>query len=520
MHILLRHLTVILAVLTTLPVTHSTAMFLQQPNKLIDGTGRCLTVSDGDIYSGAELVVQPCDSRHPAWQIFRSVPYARKYEGAYAVIQVGGKCVQAMAPGNARLMGSTTEMIGSGDEDKAGRGSITMTKPPPSSAHPTADPQVKRVGGAPSPLPTVILADCTFEDDQLFKWSVHLPRRFQLQNKANGQCISSESHAEAVMMPCNRDEAVQMWSLTPIGGSFCDRSVWQEFKSSDWSVRQLMDRVGLDWDQYTHTVSKQGIPSLTMADRNLLLNCDLDIRTFFYDLDRHNTNMFSKLLTYPGIYNTQVILATENTVDMFLAAGLRNKVWSGLSPLADTFVDQFAVMLSAKYPQYTWMIQVGRDVVKQAINKTDNGSPPDLNAWGSRVQAIFDESVSHIQPHTEYESYANLYQTKTIQEIFGSEEDVRSQITVLLTKEISKAPAMAPFCCVTQHALQFGSSDYTDPETGLHYRVIMPGNARSKLQAVPLGKYVNWLDVITGRNGWGLHRVQTISNWGTCTLNI
>ncbi|KAJ1916898.1 hypothetical protein IWQ60_007946 [Tieghemiomyces parasiticus] len=460
MHILLRHLTVTLAVLTTLPVTHSTAMFLQQPNKLIDGTGRCLTVSDGDIYSGAELVVQSCDPRHPAWQIFRSVPYARKYEGAYAVIQVGGKCVQAMAP------------------------------------------------------------DCTFEDDQLFKWSVHLPRRFQLQNKANGQCISSESHAEAVMMPCNRDEAVQMWSLTPIGGSFCDRSVWQEFKSSDWSVRQLMDRVGLDWDQYTHTVSKQGIPSLTMADRNLLLNCDLDIRNFFYDLDRHNTNMFSKLLTYPGIYNTQVILATENTVDMFLATGLRNKVWSGLSPLADTFVDQFAVMLSAKYPQYTWMIQVGRDVVKQAINKTDNGSPPDLNAWGSRVQAIFDESVSHTQPHTEYESYANLYQTKTIQEIFGSEEDVRSQITVLLTKEISKAPAMAPFCCVTQHAFQFGASDYTDPETGLHYRVIMPGNARSKLQAAPLGKYVNWLDVITGRNGWGLHRVQTISNWGTCTLNI
>ncbi|KAJ1986734.1 hypothetical protein H4R33_003184 [Dimargaris cristalligena] len=471
------------AVVATLTTGASTALFLQQPNKLIDGQGNCISVSDGDIYSGAELKVQACDRRHPLWQIFRSIPYARKYNAEYSVIQVDGKCVQ-------------TEV--SGVEGSTDLGLITT--------------------------------ECTFNDNQLFKWIVNSRGRYQLQGRESGLCIGSDWEQNTLMKTCGANAPDQVWSLNPIGGAFCDDGVWNEFKKGGWSVGDLMRRVGLDDTQYYNTIANQGIPSLTMADINLLVNCDIDIQNYFFDLERNNHNMFAKLLTYPGTYNTQVILATENTIYMFLESKLSNQVWKSLEPLAENFIDQFALFLSTKYPQYRWMVNIGKEVIKKGINNTDNGTPPELSSWGSRVQAIFNESVDsiwnmHIQvlnstDHQKYESYATLYQTKTIQEIFGSEEDIRSQITVMLSKQISKAPAMASYCCVTRHSLKLGGTDYQDPETGLYYRAVFPGRTHQQMFSKPLSKFVDIVDLVHSRNGWGLRQVQTFSNWGTCTLPI
>ncbi|KAJ1978955.1 hypothetical protein H4R35_001700 [Dimargaris xerosporica] len=464
--------------------TRSVGLFLQQPNKLINGQGLCFSISGGDVYAGAELKAEKCDARHPEWQVFKSIPYPHEYNGEYSVIQSDSHCIQS--PTRRQLR----------------RG-----------------------------INVVTIRECNFESPQLYEW---LPldedqKGFQLKNRETGMCIGANDNGQALMKEC-ANALDQRWELSPIGGSFCDDQVWAEFQQGLWSVGQLMDRVGVNSAQYYNTIRNQGVPSLTMADENLLLNCDINIQSYFKDFARHNHNMYSKLLAYPGTYNTQVIIATQNSVYMFLDSKLANQVWKSLKPLADNFLTQFAGFLTIQYPQYGWLINIGRKVISEGMERIDNGNPPELYDWGTRVQEIFNDSVRLIwamhvelianEEHARYDEYAQIYQDKTLQEIFGSEEKIRAQITVMLSKLITQTPAMAPHCCVTRYLYDLGRSDYKSPHSKEYYRLILPGQSRDLLLSPPLNEFAKLEDMVLGQDGWKLRQVSTFSSYGTCGMPL
>ncbi|KAJ1988929.1 hypothetical protein H4R33_002246 [Dimargaris cristalligena] len=460
------------------------AELVTQPTKLVNGQNRCLSVNEGDIYNGAFLVARSCDAHHPLDQIYRSIPLPpRKFGGPYEVVQVDSFCITS----------------------------------------PT------------DPSEPLTIGTCKYTNDQLFE-SVPLGANpaqsaiFQFKNRQSGQCIAVNVDEDVVMGACDNPQLDMAWSRQPLGGASCDASVWRKFKSETWSVGDLMRRIGLDVDQYLATISKQGVPSLTMADENLLRYCDMEIRQYFHDFDRYNANMFIKLMNYPGTYSARVRFATQQAVYMFIQSKMANRVWTALSPLAGDFVDQFTFFLSIQYPQFKWLLAVGQVVVKKAIKEIDNGSPPELKEWGDQVQGIFNESVQyiwdvHVQvingtDHTKYEEYARVYQDQDLQSIFGSEEDVQSQITVMLAKEITRVPEMDGDCCVISYNWGVGGGDYYDPVTKAYYYVVLPGKSHQLLFSHPLKKFVSAEDIALSRNGWAMKHYSMTTGWGRCTMPL
>ncbi|KAJ1971752.1 hypothetical protein H4R35_005077, partial [Dimargaris xerosporica] len=209
---------------------------------------------------------------------------------------------------------------------------------------------------------------------------------------------------------------------------------------------------------------------------------------------------------------------------------LANQVWKSLKPLADNFLTQFAGFLTIQYPQYGWLINIGRKVISEGMERIDNGNPPELYDWGTRVQEIFNDSVRLIwamhvelianEEHAKYDEYAQVYQDKTLQEIFGSEEKIRAQITVMLSKLITQTPAMAPHCCVTRYLYDLGRSDYKSPHSKEYYRLILPGQSRDLLLSPPLNEFAKLEDMVLGQDGWKLRQVSTFSSYGTCGMPL
>ncbi|KAJ1918504.1 hypothetical protein IWQ60_007484 [Tieghemiomyces parasiticus] len=466
--------------------TTITAESLLQPNKLIDEHGRCLSVTEGDVYVGADLTVEACVTSHPVWQTFRPAPYPFKYDGLYGTFNIEGLCVQGPS-----------------------------------------------LAGNIATLPALTIDACTHDDSQLFQMASADSRLgvppFQLKHKATGLCVGSAPGGSVVVVDC--DLPGNRWTTALLGGTLCDGTVWRRFQQEQWPVAGLMRHVGLDVDHYLETIHRQGIPSLTQTDQALLANCHLDIQHYFDDFDRRNHNMFAKLLNYPSLYSTRVLAATDMAVYMFIQSRLAYRVWQNLSPLAIDFVDQFSMVLALQYPEFSWLTVIGKEVVKKAIRKIDNGNPPELKSWGARIQDIFNESVQliwdmhvhaiNITAHNRYDAYANIYQSNDLRQIFGSEEDVQAQITVLLAKEISKVPAMDGQCCILQYTRDLGGAgDYRDSVTGNRYRVVLPGRSHQMLFTNPLRKFFNVEDIVHSRNGWGLRTFKTISGFGTCTLSF
>ncbi|KAJ1918503.1 hypothetical protein IWQ60_007483 [Tieghemiomyces parasiticus] len=294
------------------------------------------------------------------------------------------------------------------------------------------------------------------------------------------------------------------------------------------TIRQLMVALRMDYAAYTKTILSQGVPQLSEGDKYLLNYCDQRIRAFFLKFDEANRNMFSKLMNYKGSYATAVPGATAQAVDMFVLTKLSRQVWQNLVPARNMFVNQFTALLTMAFPQVGFVITLAKDAAMNQLSKFESKPPSEASEWGSILRDAFEDSVEAVWElhlrlfdtagQSQYQLYADVYQQRTLEEIFGTPEKVQASMVVLLSKLVTRQPEMARSCCITQWKPHIGSSDYYDGQ--YYYRVNLPGKSHEALLSKPLSEFFDLNALLRSQDGWGLPTVQTATGLGGCRFHL
>ncbi|KAJ1967211.1 hypothetical protein IWQ62_001998 [Dispira parvispora] len=449
-------------------------------HKLITGDNLCLTVENGVQAASTKLLLERCDRRHVPQQIYQSVDCPDCAEGAPVMFQINSRCVE-----------------------------------------------VKKTRTFPNPQYVVIINECTQSPDQLFLWIEDQDNNQRLKNVKTKDCLQGNAEDGTITLAdCDSPNPGLVWSKQYLTAVPCDDTTWENFISGDQSLGDLMRDLNMDVEAYLRPVKSKGIPSLSTTDKAILEYCDIDIQEYFDNVENWNRNMFVKLGQYPAIYGHQVGVVAEETVYMFIQSRSSYRLWKSVKPMAEDFVDQFSFYLVAMYPQFTWLIGIGREVIKDTLNRTVDPSPEKKFSWRDEVQKLFDHSLDliwemHVRiinnvDHQEYERYAETYVDKTLQEIFGEEKKVRNDIIVMISKRITSSPDMRNECCVLEFPTRWGRGvDYYNETSNDFYRVMLPGKSREKLE-----KITNITEIAIGENSWSLERVKVSTGWSTCSLRL
>ncbi|KAJ1911640.1 hypothetical protein IWQ60_010040 [Tieghemiomyces parasiticus] len=344
---------------------------------------------------------------------------------------------------------------------------------------------------------------------------------------ARGQCVVGTQDGRVGLNSCAL-AAQSHWLINSLGGSVCDSSIWEQFQNDRITIRQLMVALRMDYAAYTKTILSQGVPQLSEGDKYLLNYCDQRIRAFFLKFDEANRNMFSKLMNYKGSYATAVPGATAQTVDMFVLTKLSRQVWQNLVPARNMFVNQFTALLAMAFPQVGFVITLAKDAAMNQLSKFESKPPSEASEWGSILRDAFEGSVEAVWElhlrlfdtagQSQYQLYADIYQQRTLEEIFGTPEKVQASMVVLLSKLVTRQPEMARSCCITQWKPHIGSSDYYDGQ--YYYRVNLPGKSHEELFSKPLSEFFDLNALLRSQDGWGLPTVQTATGLGGCRFHL